>query len=450
MERAEARRLQPHFVAQFFFAAFKEFGGSIFEREPGRYEITRVPAAIRQRDRQISTREPLLERYERVTFDKHLVSVPGKPVAAYLVPGHPLINALTDLVLERYRRLLTQGAVLIDEGGLGTLPRALFYLEDSITDARTGRHGQPTVVSRQLQFVEIDAEGNTASAGYAPYLDYRPLAAEERPYIETMLATLPLTKPEVEAEALKHAVVELMPRHFEEVKARKEALVAKTRAAVKDRLTKEIIYWDHRAAQLRQQLEAGKQSRINPQRAQRRADELQARLERRWRELDEEAQLSQRPPVIVGSALIVPAGLLRHLANGAPKAEPPKDTAQVERLAMEAVMKLERALGFKPRDVSAEKVGYDIESRDPQGGPLRFIEVKGRVRGADTVTVTKNEILTALNKPEQFILAIVLVDGGATTIYYRLEPFAKEPDFDEVSSNYDLHGLLTHAERMEA
>lgn len=53
-----------------------------------------------------------------------------------------------------------------------------------------------------------------------------------------------------------------------------------------------------------------------------------------------------------------------------------------------------------PRDVSADKCGYDIESRVPTEGRLRFLEVKGRIQGATSVTVTRNEILTALNKPE--------------------------------------------------
>src|SRR5207244_266604 len=87
-------------------------------------------------------------------------------------------------------------------------------------------------------------------------------------------------------------------------------------------------------------------------------------------------------------------------------------TQEVERLAMDAVMQAERRLGHEPRDVSAEKCGYDVESRVPGTGRLRFIEVKGRRAGADTICVTRNEILTALNKPEDFILAIVEVDQG--------------------------------------
>ena len=107
---------------------------------------------------------------------------------------------------------------------------------------------------------------------------------------------------------------------------------------------------------------------------------------------------------------------------------------EIERLAMDAVFAAERQLGFEPRDVSAERVGYDIESRDPNTGYLRFIEVKGRADGADTVTVTRNEILTALNAPENFIFAVVSVANGFSQApRYVREPFGKEPDFGATS-----------------
>jgi hypothetical protein len=90
-------------------------------------------------------------------------------------------------------------------------------------------------------------------------------------------------------------------------------------------------------------------------------------------------------------------------------------------LGVEDVGDVERALGFEPIDRELEKLGYDIESRvvdGPDKGRLRFIEVKGRVACAQTITVTKNEILYSLNKPEDFILAIVEFreDGAGNTI----------------------------------
>ena len=74
---------------------------------------------------------------------------------------------------------------------------------------------------------------------------------------------------------------------------------------------------------------------------------------------------------------------------------------------------------------------------------MRFIEVKGRVAGADTITVTKNEILYSLNKPDDFILAMVeFPDGLATPFTTCASPFQREPDFGVTSVNYDFAELL--------
>src|SRR5690606_8983852 len=159
---------------------------------------------------------------------------------------------------------------------------------------------------------------------------------------------------------------------------------------------------------------AGKvNAKLNSGLARQRADELTARMQRRLGELEQERRLSPLPPVVLGGALIVTIGLLQQLHGTAPQVPTfAIETEESERLAMQAVMEAERALGNVPRDVSADKCGYDIESSIPDTGRLRFIEVKGRVAGAQTVTISKNEILIGLNKPEDFILAIGLIDGG--------------------------------------
>ena len=57
---------------------------------------------------------------------------------------------------------------------------------------------------------------------------------------------------------------------------------------------------------------------------------------------------------------------------------------------------------------------------------LLFIEVKGKSPGSTSVTVSKTQIFTAFNKPENFILAIVEVDGDtAKEPRYIREPFQK-------------------------
>lgn len=446
MERAGARRLQPHFIASFFLAAFRLLGGSIKEREARRYEISHVPAVIRNRDRLIGTGEAVLTRYERICFEKELISVPGKPLAAFVCPGHPLLDATIDIVLERYRDLLKRGSILIDPDDPGEDARALVYLEHSIRDARVDASGEYRVVSKRMQFVEIDCDGRAHNVGYAPYLDYRPATVEEREAIEPLLKEAWL-KQDLEDNAISYAVEELVPQHLGEVKQRKEELIAKTMDAVRDRLTKEINYWDHRANELKEQELAGKtNAKINSAKARQRADDLEARLEKRMAELEQERRLSPLLPFVIGGALVVPQGFIERL-NGAGKSrsDDPLARAKVEQIAMRAVMEAERALGYEPVDVSAENRGYDIESKVPLSGRLRFIEVKGRAAGSDTVTITRNEILTGLNKPEDFILAVVEVDGEMARPWYIQQPFGKEPDFGAESVNYALEDLIYRA-----
>lgn len=446
MERAEARRLQPYYIRSFFIEAFRRLGGTINERERGRYEITHVPGAIRGRDRLIGTRNPIVPRYERITFHKELISVPGKPLAEFVCPGHPLLESATDLILERYWNLLRQGTILVDPEDQSNKVRALFYLEHTIQDARLNKDGSQRTVSRRVQFSEIDKTGVVRNAGCAPYLDYRPTTEEEQKLIKPLLEEDWLQREDLESRVLEFAVESIAPEHLQEVRKHREQLVDKTYAAVKERLTKEIIHWDRRAQHLKVLQEAGRQPRMNWLRARERRDELQTRLQTRLATLEQERQISPLSPVTIGGALIVPQGLLDEQSGRKKPAQFARETEAVEKAAMDAVARAERELGYEPRDVSAQNVGYDIESRDPQTGSLRFIEVKGRVKGAPTVTITKNEILTALNKPESFILALVSVDGGYTDCRYVREPFEKEPDFGVTSVNYSLPKLWAKGE----
>jgi superfamily II DNA or RNA helicase len=449
MERAEARRLQPHYIESFFLEAFKRLGGTVRQREPRRYEVTHVPAPVRNRDRQIGVGDSVLARYERIAFEKDLIAPPGQPLAAFVCPGHPLLDATLDLTLERHRDLLRRGTILVDERDVGTTPHVLFSLEHAIQDASLMPSGERRTISRRMLYVEMDGEGRTRHLQYAPYLDYRPLVAGE-PGIAELLGRPEcawITR-ELEQKAQGYAIAHVVPEHITEVRGRRLAWIEKTRAAVKDRLTKEITYWDHRAEQLKLQEQAGKAgARLNSQEARRRADDLQVRLERRLAELDREAQVSALPPVVLGALVVVPIGLVatmsgRSLGSFAASA----DTQASASRARAIIMDVERRLGFEPTDREFEQLGYDIESRVPGTGRLRFIEVKGRTSGAETITVTKNEILYSLNKPDDFILAIVeFLDADHHRVHYVRQPFRREPDFGASSVNYDFSDLLSRA-----
>jgi SNF2 family DNA or RNA helicase len=448
MERAEARRLQPHYIESFFNEAFQRLGGAVKQREARRYEITHVPAPVRNRDRLIGIGEPVLPRYERIAFEKSLVAPQGQPLAAFICPGHPLLDSVIDLTLERHRDLLKRGAILVDERDEGTEPRVLFFLEHEIQDATLTRSGARRVISKRMLYIELDSAGSTRDIQYAPYLDYRPLVLGE-PDVETILlrSECGWIDRGLEHTAQAHAIEHVVPAHLSEVRDAKLELLAKTEAAVKDRLTKEITYWDHRAEELKLQERAGKaNARLNSDEARKRADTLQGRLQKRLEDLKLEAQISPLPPVVLGGLLVVPAGMIAAMTGKALTPTTPADTQVSAARARAAVIEIERALGFDPTDREVDKLGYDIESRVPGTGKLRFLEVKGRVTGAATVTVTRNEILYSLNKPEDFILAMVEFSGDNThRVRYLRQPFAREPDFGVTSVNYDFAELLARS-----
>ncbi len=453
MARAAARRLQPHYVESFFLEAFRRLGGSLREREPRRYEITHVPASLRRRRQQTGAGDPVLERYERVVFEKHLLSPAGQPLAAFVCPGHPLLEAVLDLTLEQHRDLLKRGAVLVDDGDRSTTPRVLFFLEHAIQDASRLSSGARRTLSRRLLYVELDAEGRARHLHDAPYLDYRPLRDDEPDALTILMRPeCAWITGELEQHAQSQAIATLVPEHVREVRERRLAQIDKIRAAVKDRLTKEIAYWDRRAEELKLMEQAGKPgARLNSHEARRRADELHVRLERRMSELEDESRISALPPVVLGGAVVIPAGLLACIAGQpAPAAITAADTQAVAARARAIVMEIERQLGFEPTDREFERLGYDIESRDPRTGRLRFLEVKGRVSGAATITVTRNEILTSLNQPDDFILALVeFREDGTHRVGYLRRPFQREPDFGVTSVNYDFSTLMSRAGKPE-
>ena len=456
MERIEAHKLQPYFIESFFLEAFKNLGGRMRPREKGRYEISFVPFAIRSRDMQIGFGQPVLNRYERICFDKKYCNIQGQPTADLICPGHPLLEATIDLIRERNVDVMKRGSIFIDDTDYGTEARLLFYIEDAIQDGIALPNGSKRTISKHIHFVELKEDGSASSAGYAPYLDYRAATGEETSAICSWMKTQNWLAAGVEDRAKAYAIANLIPNHFAEVKRRKEIMLDKTERAVKTRLTEEIQYWDFRAADLQQKEAAGKSNaKLNSKLAQRRAEDLEARLQTRLAEIQKERRVSPMPPVITGGALVIPKGFLHQLTGDVEEDSlfGQHDRQTIEYAAMNAVIHIERELGNTPRDVSAVKCGYDVESRVPQrmwermnAYNLRFIEVKGRQKGSTTVTVSKNEILTALNKPEEFILAIVEVDGDKTHTIYLKHPFKNAPDATANSVNFEIQDLVRESE----
>ena len=430
MDEANARRLQPHYISTFFGEAFKVLGGRMSEREPGRYEIRHVPAPIRDRDRQTGRGAAVLPRYERVTFDRQLTRPVGKPRADLLAPGHPLLDAVTDLIVERYGPLLKQGTMFADRHDYGTEPRLLVAVTHEITDG----HDPARTITKRFGFAEIcPVEDDSApslhgvrSAGEARYLDFEPLDDPERS-VASPLREAPWLSSGVQTVALDWAVTEGMPDELARTREVVNARVAQVRRLVRQRLLGEINYWDMRHAALLDDQAVGKSLKLKPETAEHRARDLERRLEARLAELAADEDLIARPPVIAAAALVIPQGLLDQWLGVPVLSRFARDTTETDRRAIAAVMAAERGLGREPREMPHNNPGYDIESKRSDGH-LVYIEVKGRIEDAEEFWVSKTEVLHGKNAATGSRLAMVSVSAAGPTfdqVRYIVDPFRK-------------------------
>lgn len=448
MEKARARKLQPHFIAAFFHTAFAELGGTLREREPRRYEIRHVPAAIRAHP---AAAAAIPAAYLRVCFDQKLAhppaadpTTPPPPPADILHPGHPLMRAVLALTYENHRQALAAGATLVDENG--AVPRLIFAIEHCIMESDADR-----TASQDIQFISVDETGAYVREGWAPYLDYRPLKTDEEKTRARALARAPWLAQTTEHGIIAHAADNIAAPHIARVGEQRRQTTEKERAAVHHRLQQVVAEENNGLTKAMEKAATGAAPQANVEKIRHRLNELEHRRIRRMAELDRRTSLLPQPPRITGAMLAIPPTPTATPPTSPPDAQPPQAAKKaIENRAMAAVTAIEQRLGNLVTDVSAENCGWDLTSTPPATAdgtipPSRHIEVKGRDITATTVTVTRNELLSALNQGTRYILAIVQIDGPNTKTHYLASPFTKEPEITAASINYDLKNLLKNA-----
>lgn len=385
MEEARARRLQPHFIRDAFTEAFRRLGGRIDVREKNRYEISHVPAQIRE-----STRVPIARRYHRVTFDLAQIEGQGVERAELLAPGHALHDAVLRLTADRLQHVLEHGTLL--EADAFDEPMLLVGVLNEIQDA-TG-----STIAQRFAYVLADSRGSVIEAGPAPYLDYRSAAPETPPEDLSWLA-------DGEGSATSWVIANQLPTFAEQIVSRRTAEYQRLEAAVKNRLNHEIDRLRTQALRTDSAADAGRRVSISGDTLRRRADDLAARLGIRLQLIEKQLRMSPLPPRIISAALVVPgpADPPAHALAADPAAR-----KAIERRGVDAVLVAERSLGRIPVEQPVNNPGFDILSRR-LGEPNLRIEVKARVAGSDTFSITRTEVLLALNAGANHRLALVSV-----------------------------------------
>lgn len=426
-ESVQIRRLQPGFISGFFKPAFERLAGRIKElpSEAGRYQITKVPESLTRISMRNSGIGPIANEYERVTFEREKIRLESSTDAHLIAPGSPLMNAVIHKTLEDLRYALAEGTILVDRTEKqGERPTLLVSVVQTVKNSLE----PPVDVDRHFNFIEVTDDEVVSVSKIAPYIDYSPPTEKEREYIvQELLSKLDVER--LDDIARSHSVSQLTTQDFTALKQRITDRVDKIRKQVDARLKGEIDYWSRRSLELRS--EPVTKSSMRPEEASKKAKELENRRQNRLLELKKEESLTIQLPKVVARALVIPEKLLvaaLSTADAASKFTRDQDAIKaVERRAVDMVMDLEKARGRIPEEQARNNKGFDIISRSADNGHAMFIEVKGRIEGADTFLVTTSELSFGQTQGANHILALVRVSTNGPEhdeVRYVSDPFA--------------------------
>lgn len=412
IESSARTRLQPHFAETWFTDAFKEIGGRARRRTDGTYEITHVPEEVRNAARAANGAR-VHQRYGLVSFDPARDAGSDDRKSDLLGPGHALLDSVADAVASGAQRSLRDGVVLVDDDDRGTAMRLFCAVSHEVADG--GR--SPHVLSRRVAFVEVHPDGSASEVG-PTYLDYRAGDSEELQVVDDHLSGSAFSGGG-EAVARRWALEQLVPDHIATVRASHATAITRSREEITERLGSEVVYWRDRASRARRSADAE-----SPESSRRRADDLQSRMDRRLAEISHRERVVPRPPVVLACALVAPAGLV-----GGRCAAPDGGAGEKDEAALQAVLRIERALGREVVEIDRGRNPV-VRTRDDLG-VARWIEVMTAPTRMSTVQLTRTQVLYSRNLGDRYRLALVDPDARAQTagaevvVRYAESPFAR-------------------------
>ncbi len=419
-QKSKEQRLMPEYIEKFFVEAYRSFGGTITPVKDSKYiwSISRVPPDLRKLPESLERRFGKVgQTYPKITFDKEQSQ--GYSEVEFVGPGHALFEGVVERVLRDYGNSLRQGAVFFNADAIE--PSILWLLKCGVED------GTGNMVGERLVAVHRTGDEYRKSQPYA-LLDLKP---EEAP---VGLANEIRQTAANEDVVIDWSLDSVTPEYFQEIQDRrnrelgiKEKYVRKSLQFLISESNKKIAKYDGQLRQL-PLVEDPKRLNLQGNRAQEesRKAELQQRLKDRLSEMEQERHLSEKPPEIIGVAVIVPPPKELVASVEGMQSDP-----EIERIAVEVATKFEISEGRKVISVEEENCGWDLTSL-LSGQVARYIEVKGR-SAVGSVALTPNEWIKAQRFGKDYWLYIVTNCSGTPELFLIQDPASKLSPKEEVS-----------------
>lgn len=398
---AKERRLVPEVIEDFFVAAAPIAGvhPAPIRAKAHIYRIGKVPKTLSPLGQELEPRFGRLgKEYQRVVFDKALLG--DDPTLEWVTPGHPLFEVVRTDVLQRVAPALRRGAVFLD---LNTpTPYRLDVFSAAIKD------GRGHALHRKLFVVRTDVGGALTVRQPTLFLDLLPAPTGTQPPQVPGLPDRDLLAAHLYEQALHPFLTEIAGEREKE----NEIVRRHIEISLEELINRQNVTL---AGLLERQSGGDATSGIqgNIKLATDHLDELTARKELRFKELEMERQCTVGDIDYVGRAWVLP-----HPERGTSSMAPMVRDEEVERIAVQEAIRYEEARGWVVESVESENRGFDLISRKPHPEDpktalaVRFIEVKGRAAVGE-VSLSSNEYRTAQRLGGDYWLYVVF-DCAAT------------------------------------
>ncbi len=402
--RAKENRLVPEYIEKFFLRAAKESGLKIEQRQDGYWRVPSVPFKLHHVSHSFKIKYgEVMSQYLKVSFEKDKAKG-GQ--AEYVTMGHPLMEALLDDILSRFRAEAAKGALFYDPDAVRE--GLLWFMSGEIRD------GRGDVAGRRLFCLYQDKDGAFHRVNPSLIWDLKPSEEAGQHLMEL--------EPSRE-EAVTFALDQLLLPYREELLRQR-----KREAALKEKYGLRSL--DHMILESEAKLsdyEIRKAKGENIPEAtvineRRHREDLARKKTRLQEEIQVQTNLYPAEPELLAVVRVLPYPL---------SSAEMRSSAEVEKVGMEVALAFEREQGRNPEDVSAENLGYDIRSVDPGGG-YRYIEVKARA-GSGAIALTPNEWVMAGRLQEEHWLYVVENAAGNPALYTLQNPAARLSPQEEVS-----------------
>ncbi|MCL2744170.1 MAG: DUF3883 domain-containing protein [Planctomycetaceae bacterium] len=398
---AKERRLVPQVIENFFRTAAAKIFLDVKVLKPNTYKIEKLPQRLIQVGNELETQNGRIgTEYKRFVFDREKLA--KDPTCEWVTPGHPLFEAVRQFIENRALKELQNGTVLYDINTATPYHLDVFIAE--IND------GLGKIVIEKLLCVKTDANGEKTVKEPTLFLDLTASGTTAVPAVNRDGRT--------PGDAENFAIEYLMQHVFPEVQKEREHQTDVVREHLIMSLDALIDQANYRLCDFCVESD-DPMFEANKKMAEDHFTDLEIRKKTRLAELKKERQVMPGNIRHIGKAWILP-----NPEREKPAIKPMLKDDEIEKIAVDAVIKHEEANGYTVVSVEADNCGYDLRSVHPVTNEVRFIEVKGRAATGD-VLLTPNEKQTAERLQDDYYLYIVLNCAETPEIHIVRNP-AKE------------------------